>query len=290
MSMTYPEWLDRGEYPFEPHEFQLSPGTMRYVDEGRGKPLVMVHGNPYWSFEYRRLISHFSGKRRCVAPDLLGFGLSDKPGEWGYLPQQHAESLEELLDSLDLREITMVVNDWGGPVGLAYAIEHPERIESVVVTNSWLWSVADDWYYRAFSGFVGGAIGRFLIRRFNFFARGVVRRVFGDKKKLTAELHKQITAPLATPDERKGSWVFPGQIVGASDWLEELWERRGRLEGKVKLIVWGMKDIAFREKELERWRQAFPGARVLRLPQAGHFVAEEAPEPLIEAIEGLSQP
>jgi haloalkane dehalogenase len=263
---------------------------MRYVDEGRGKPLVMVHGNPYWSFEYRRLISHFSGKRRCVAPDLLGFGLSDKPGEWGYLPQQHAESLEELLDSLDLREITMVVNDWGGPVGLAYAIEHPERIESVVVTNSWLWSVADDWYYRAFSGFVGGAIGRFLIRRFNFFARGVVRRVFGDKKKLTAELHKQITAPLATPDERKGSWVFPGQIVGASDWLEELWERRGRLEGKVKLIVWGMKDIAFREKELERWRQAFPGARVLRLPQAGHFVAEEAPEPLIEAIEGLSQP
>jgi len=286
--MRLPDWVDRREYPFDPKALTVPAGTMRYVDEGKGKPLVMVHGNPYWSFEYRRLISHFSEKRRCLAPDLIGFGLSDKPLDWEYLPWQHAENLRNLLDSLDLSEITMVVNDWGGPVGLSYAIERPERVESVVVTNSWLWSVADEWYYRAFSGLVGGPVGRFLIRRFNFFARSVVRAVFGDKKKLTPELHSQFLEPLAKREDRKGSWVFPGQIVGASDWLESLWERRETLEGKVKLIAWGMKDMAFREKELLRWSGAFPAARVLRLPEAGHFVAEEAPEELIAAIEALS--
>lgn len=287
MSMSVPAWVDRGEYPFEPKELELAPGTMRYVDEGRGKPLVMVHGNPYWSFEYRRLISHFCRRRRCVAPDLIGFGLSEKPSDWGYLPRQHADNLTLLLDSLELREITMVVNDWGGPVGLSYAIAHPERVANVVITNSWLWSVEDDWYYRGFSGLVGGPIGGFLIRRFNFFARSVVRSVFGDKRKLTPELRRHITEPLGRPEERKGSWVFPREIIGSSDWLESLWAGRDRLQGKVKLIVWGMKDVAFREKELNRWAEAFPEARVVRLPEAGHFVAEEAPEELISAIEAL---
>jgi haloalkane dehalogenase len=247
----------------------------------------MVHGNPYWSFEYRGLIRRFRESHRCIAPDHLGFGLSDKPREWDYLPEQHAANLESLLESLDLSNITMVVNDWGGPIGLSYAINHPERVKNLVITNSWLWSVANDRYYRAFSGFVGGPVGRYLIRRFNFFATTIVRSVFGDKSRLTPEIHRHITTPLAEPEDRRGSWVFPRRIIGSSDWLSDLWSKREILWGKVNLIAWGMKDIAFREKELERWEAAFPEARVERYPQVGHFVAEENPDGLAEAIARL---
>jgi haloalkane dehalogenase len=285
--MNLPEWLDRGEYPFDPKEFETPVGMMRYVDEGDGPPIVMVHGNPYWSFEYRRLVRRFSQTHRCIAPDHIGFGLSDKPADWDYLPVHHAENLEALLESLDLSDVTVVVNDWGGPIGLSYAIAHPVRVARIVITNTWCWSVADDWYYRAFSGFVGGPLGRILIRRRNFFARTIVRSVFGDSRNLTPELHRHITAPLATPDERRGSWVFPREIIGSSEWLAGLWSARELLRGKVRLIAWGMKDIAFREKELATWAESFPEARVVRFPAAGHFVAEEAGEELGREMERI---
>lgn len=285
--MALPEWIDRNEYPFEPRRFDTGNGIMSYVDEGAGDPIVMVHGNPYWSFEYRGLIRHFSTTHRCIAPDHLGFGLSEKPTEWDYLPESHAANLEALLESLDLHDITLVVNDWGGPTGLAYAIDHPDRIKNVVITNTWCWPVDDDWYYRAFSGFVGGPIGRRLIRKRNFFATSVVRRVFGDRRRLTPELHAHITTPLAVPEERKGSWVFPGAIIGSTTWLRSLWERRERIAGKVSLIAWGMKDIAFREKELRRWSETFPEARIARFDDVGHFVADEASERLIVEMESL---
>ena len=169
-----PAWIDTDAYPFAPRAFSLPMGKMSYVDEGEGDPLVMVHGNPSWSFEFRDLIKHFSATHRCIAPDHIGFVLSDKPPVWDYLPQHHAENLEALLESLDLQNITLLFGDWGGPIGCSYAIRHPERVKAVVVTNTWLWSVEDDWYYRAFSGFVGGAVGHWLIRRLNFFARAVV--------------------------------------------------------------------------------------------------------------------
>ena len=280
-----PTWMDTGAYPFEPRAFSLPMGRMSYVDEGKGDPLVMVHGNPSWSFEFRDLIKHFSATHRCIAPDHIGFGLSDKPPAWDYLPQHHAENLEALLESLDLQNITLLLGDWGGPIGCSYAIRHPERVKAVVVTNTWLWSVEDDWYYRAFSGFVGGAVGRCMIHRFNVFARVVVWAVYGDKSKLTRQVHRHYLEPLSVPEERKGSWVFPRQIIGASDWLAELWVRRNRLQGKVRLLAWGMRDIAFREKELQRWRKHFPGARVVRYPNAGHFLAEEESEGLIEELE-----
>ena len=280
-----PTWIDTDAYPFEPKSYRLPMGTMSYVDEGEGDPLVMVHGNPSWSFEFRDLIKHFRASRRCIAPDHIGFGLSDKPPAWDYLPRHHAENLEALLESLDLENITLLFGDWGGPLGCSYAIRHRERVKALVVTNTWLWSVEDDWYYRAFSGFVGGAIGRWLIRRFNFFARAVVWAVYGDKSRLTREVHRHYLEPLSAPDERKGTWVFPRQIVRSSDWLADLWVNRDKLQGKVGLLAWGMKDIAFREKELRRWQKHFPGARVVRYPNAGHFLAEEESEGLIEELE-----
>jgi haloalkane dehalogenase len=139
--------------------------------------------------------------------------------------------------------------------------------------------VRRDWYYQGYSSFVGGPLGRWLIRRYNFFVAGVLPAAFGDKSRLTPEIHRHYFGPLQKPEERKGCWVFPGQVVGSSDWLESLWERRTALGTKRILLAWGMRDIAFREKELARWVSAFPTARVVRYPDCGHSVAEEqAPE------------
>lgn len=285
--METPDWLDRNEYPFQPQQFETSAGNLHYVDEGTGPPVVFVHGNPSWSFEFRRPISALSKNCRCIAPDHIGFGLSDKPAEWSYLPADHAQNLEELIESLDLEGITMVVGDWGGPIGLSYAISHPERVRNLVITNTWMWPVNRDPYYIAFSYFMGGPLGRLLIKKYNFFARAVVKSVYGDKSKLTPGIHRHYLEPLSRESERRGCWTFPGQIIGSTGWLNSLWERRDVLGENTILLAWGMKDIAFREKELNRWTRAFPDASVMRYDDAGHFLSEEKPDELTGGIIGL---
>ena len=278
-------WIDRTRYPFGPHYLDLPAGRMHYVDEGNGPPVVMVHGNPTWSFLYRHLIGSLRAQYRCVAPDHLGFGLSDKPPAWSYHPRDHAANLAALIDALDLDGITLVVQDWGGPIGLSYALGHPERIRRIVIMNTWMWSVRSDPYYVLFSAIMGGPLGRFLIQRYNFFARVVLRTTFGDPSRLTEGVHEHYLAPLGTPAEREGCVVFPKQVVAASDWLADLWSRRAALNPIPKLFVWGMKDIAFRPKELAKWRAAFPDAEVVALEDVGHFVQEEAPDRLWEAVD-----
>ena len=277
-------WIDREASPFESHCLDLEMGRMHYVDEGNGEPLVMVHGNPTWSFLYRHLIKQLAPKYRCVAPDQIGFGLSDKPTDWTYSPAEHAQNLTALIERLDLEDITLVVQDWGGPISLSYAMDQPENVKRLVIMNTWMWPVDRDWYYVAFSRFTGGSLGRYLIRRFNFFARVIMPQSYGSRSRLTEEIHQHYLKPLEVQAERKGCWVFPGQILGATDWLRELWARRGVLEAKPKLIVWGMKDIAFREKELNTWTNTFPDAHAVRLANVGHYVQEEAVDELGPAV------
>ncbi|MEW6602891.1 MAG: alpha/beta fold hydrolase, partial [Nitrospirota bacterium] len=121
-------WIDRKEYPFKSHSLELEMGRMHYVDEGTGEPLVMVHGNPTWSFVYRHLINGLSKDYRCIAMDHIGFGLSDKPQNWSYYPEDHAKNFDIFIERLDLHNITLVVQDWGGPIGLSYAVNHPENV------------------------------------------------------------------------------------------------------------------------------------------------------------------
>ncbi|MBK8024210.1 MAG: alpha/beta fold hydrolase [Chloroflexi bacterium] len=274
-------WINRDLYPWEAKAHQVPVGTMRYVDESRGEPIVMVHGNPVWSFVYRKLIAGLSDRYRCIAPDHIGFGQSDKPYAWTYLPQHHAANLEYLLLDLDLRDITLVVQGWGGPIGLSYAVEHPERVKRLVILNTWMWPVNDDWYYQAFSNIVGGPLGRFLCRRINMFVRMVVPTAYGTRSRLTPEIHRHYFDPLPTGDSRKGTWVFPRQITHSSEWLASLWARRDCIAGKPAMFAWGMKDIAFREKELTRWQSLFPAAQVTRFPDAGHYVQDEQGEAIV---------
>ncbi len=300
--MSGPDWLDREAYPFAPHWFEAPAGRMHYVDEGDGPPVLMLHGNPTWSFLYRHLIRGLSQRHRCIAPDYLGFGLSEKPplrdlplprretggvrgnagrdeaGKprgWRYLPADHAACVASLADALDLEDVTLVVQDWGGPIGLAWALEHPERVRRLVILNTWMWPVRGDLHFEAFSRLLGGPVGRELILRLNVFARVVMPAAYADRRKLTRRIYGQYLAPLARPGDRVGSWVFPREIVGSSDWLAGLWARRDRLRGTPAAIVWGMKDPAFRPKELARWELLLPEAPFFRLPDVGHYVQEE---------------
>lgn len=279
-----PTWLNRNEYPFQSRFYNCPAGRMHYVDEGQGEPIVFVHGNPTWSFSYREIIKALSKTHRCLAVDHLGFGLSDKPVGWDYLPVSHAANFEAWIESLHLSGVTLVVNDWGGPIAISYAIRHPEKIKKIVVLNSWMWSVKGDPHFERFSGMMGGAIGNFLIKHFNFFARFFLSKTYYDPKKLTKSIHRQLYQHLDSKDDRAGCCVFPREIIGSSTWLDSLWENKRNLAPIAISLVWGMKDIAFREKELHRWTIGFPNAKVVAVQRAGHYPEAEAPEVVIREL------
>lgn len=278
-----PPWLDPAIYPFESHWFTLPEGRMHYVDEGSGKTILFVHGNPSWSFEYRNLIRSFARTHRCIAIDHLGFGMSDKPTGASYLPQFHADNLRRFIDALDLHDVTLVVQDWGGPIALGVALDQPSRFRGIVASNSWFFDVRDYTVLRWFSRIVGSPIGRWLCGRLNFFPRVLMKASFGDKVRLTAHIHDHYLAPFPTKASRKGTWVFPKAIVGESEWLARLWARRDRLSDKPVLLAWGMKDDAF-VPLLPQWQSAFSRHRLVMFDDVGHNVAEEAGQRLVEPI------
>lgn len=280
--MTTPSWIDRTRYPFAPHYLDLEAGRLHYVDEGEGPPIVMVHGTPTWSFLYRDLIRELSRTYRVIAPDLLGFGLSEKPGaapaEEPYRPEAQAAYVEQLITTLGLRDLVLVVHDFGGPIGLSYALKHPDNVRGLVLFNTWMWSREDDPTTRRVGRLFGSALGRFLYRRLNISPRVLLKMAYGDRRRLTPEIHRHYLAPFPTPNDRHAPWVFARALVGASGWYEALWQQRERLRDKPALLLWGLKDPAFGADDLRRWEQLFTNARTHTFPDAGHFVQEEAPE------------
>lgn len=270
-----PTWLDRTLYPFKSRTYTVPEGRLHYIDEGSGEPIVLLHGNPTWSFMFRHIVTRLAPSYRCLAPDYLGFGLSDKPSAWTYLPEDHARHVQAFLLDLDLQEVTLVMHDWGGPIGMAVAMEDPSRIKRLIVMNTWMWPVQDDWHFWLFSKAVGGPLGRVLIERANIFATQLMPRAFADPARLTPAVHDHYIKPLARAKDRKACAVLPKAIVKSSPWLARIWNHRHLVQDKPMLLLWGMKDRAFRPQELARWMEVFPHARVQRLKGIGHYVPEE---------------
>ena len=277
-------WVDRSVYPFESRFIDVDGGRMHYVDEGAGRPLLMVHGTPTWSFLYRRLVAELSRSYRVIAPDHIGFGLSEKPRHWSYRPEDHARNLATLIERLALTDVALVVHDFGGPIGLSYAIEHPENVRGLVLFNTWMWSLVGSPAERV-SRFMAGPIGRFLYERLNVSPRVLVKAAFGDKRKLTKQVHRHYIEAFPSSAERRAPWVLAKELIGSTDWYESLWRRRERIVGKPALLLWGMKDPAFGPDALARWKELFRDARVIEFPEAGHFVQEESPEEAARLIE-----
>lgn len=277
-----PDWLDKNEYPFKRNYFELPMGRMNYIDEGEGDVIVMLHGNPGWSFEYRNVVKEMSKTHRCIVPDFIGFGFSDKPYSWDYKPESQAKNIELFLDSLNLEKFTLVINDWGGPIGMNYALKHPDKISRLFVLNTFFWSVKGIPHMEDFSKKLGSKIGKFLVLNFNIFGKVVVKKAAG--KGLTKNAHKHYYKHLASRHDRKGSWVFPKEIIGSSRWLASLWNQRQKVNHIPKTIIWGMLDVAFTQSELDVWTNEYKDARVIKLDDVGHFPQEENPKIVINEL------
>ncbi|RRR68412.1 MAG: alpha/beta fold hydrolase, partial [Candidatus Viridilinea halotolerans] len=199
--MDTPAWLDREEYPFRSRYAELDAGRMHYVDVGEGPVVVFVHGTPVWSFLYRRLIKALAPTHRCIAADHLGFGLSAKPLGWSYRPADHAANLQQLIDGLGLREITLVVHDFGGSIGLAYALKRPEHVTRLVIFNTWMWSLRENREAARISQVLSGRLGRFLYERLNFSPRFLIPALAGGNP-MPAAIHKHYIQAAPTPQSR----------------------------------------------------------------------------------------
>jgi haloalkane dehalogenase len=251
-------------------------------------PVVMLHGNPSWSFLYRDVIRGVSDVCRAIAPDYPGFGFSGHPANYGYTPQEHAAAIEALIESLKLERFVLVVQDWGGPIGMSIAVKRPESIAGLVILNSWAWPSHGKMLI--FSHLMGDAFGRFLHRRFNFFANKIVPASITNAARKTPEVLKAYTDPFPTPESRIGTWVFPRAIRTNNDWLAETERGLSALRGKPVEMVWAMKDPAFgREATIGRWQSYFPDAPVERIADANHYIQEDAPDRVAAAIRRIVQ-
>ena len=276
---TKPNWVSPTLFPFQSRFFQSSEGKIHYIDEGSGPPLVFVHGNPSWSFEYRYLVSSLKSDFRCIALDHLGFGLSDRSTNiLDYHPREHARRFSALMKELRLNDITLVFSDWGGPISLDFARSNPEKVSRLIVMNSWSWPVNEDPHFLKFSSMMSSWIGQFLIKRFNFFVNQVMPRAAGRRGVFTKEVMNHYRKAQSDPIARCAGSVLPGYIVDATDWLDEIWTQRASFLDKPLLILWGLKDIAFRTNELQVWRETFSHATTREFSDCGHFLAEESPE------------
>lgn len=258
---------------------------MHLVDEGAGEPIVFVHGNPAWSFEFRHLIKGLRSDFRCVAPDHIGFGLSSRSDRRrDHHPAALAREFTALIDYLELSDMTLFLTDWGGPIGLEFARKQPDRVKRIVIANTWCWPVADDFHFKSFSFLMSSWVGQYLIRHRNFFVNRVMPKAVGNKAVLAPEIMAHYRMAMPTPDARSASAALPGHIVGATDWLRSIWSERAAFVNYPALIFWGLEDIAFRKKELDRWKSELSDAESHELQGCGHFLAEEAPEKLVEAL------
>lgn len=283
MTMNSPKWLDKILYPFQHHTLQLEAGQMHYLDEGSGEVILFVHGTPTWSFVWRQQIKSLSRQYRCIAPDHLGFGLSDKPINFSYTPAAHAKNLEALIYHLQLRNITLVVHDFGGPVGMQYALRHPENVKNLVVLNSWMWSLEEEKQINKISKFMSGGIGRFLYLQVGFSARLLLPRGYHQRKNIPKDIHTHYLKPLSTSSDRLGTWQFAKALHEANPYFKSLWEQREKLRRIPKLILWGEKDSLLPLHFLDKWKTAFPEAKVVRI-EAGHFLQEEKGGEVTEQI------
>ncbi|OBF02390.1 haloalkane dehalogenase [Mycobacterium sp. ACS4054] len=270
-------------YPFQSRWFDSSQGRMHYLDEGDGPPILLYHGNPTWSFLYRNIVIALRDRFRCIAPDYLGFGLSDRPGAFGYTIEEHARVVGEFVDHLGLDGYLTMGQDWGGPISMAVAVQRAERVRGVILGNTWFWPTAE-FTTKMFSRVMSSPPLQYAILQRNFFVERLVPA--GTAHRPSAAVMEHYRAVQPDPDARRGVAEMPKQILAAGPLLARLArEVPDKLGTKPALFVWGMKDFAFRPgPNIPRMRAAFPDHVVVELPDAKHFIQEDAPDQIAAAI------
>ncbi len=279
--------------------FFEQPGGLRmhYVDVGSGAPVVMVHGNPSWSIYYRHLVAALSPHYRCIVPDHMGCGFSDKPSDadYAYTLSQRIDDLERLLESLNLEEpMTLVVHDWGGAIGMGYATRHPEKIARLVILNT-----AAFHQHTAKPGDIPPALrlgrntrlGAWLIQQHNAFS--VAASWVGCKQHpMSKALRRAYQMPYNTPEHRIATLRFVQDIPlhpndPAYETLSTIEDKLYLFEKTPMLICWGMKDFVFDKDFLAVWEARFPQAEVYRFLEGGHYILEDAHEEVVPLIQSF---
>jgi haloalkane dehalogenase len=278
-------WRDL--YPFQSHFVSLGPHRMHYVDEGAGEPLLFVHGNPTWSFYWRKLVLGLRDRFRCVAVDHIGCGLSDKPRDYTYTLQQRIEDLCQFVGRLDLREATLVAHDWGGAIGLGTVERLKERFARIILFNTGAfpppfvpWRIA---VCRT------PVFGTLAVRGLNAFARAALSMAVEKPERMTPDVRAGLLAPYDNWASRIAIDRFVQDIPFTP--RHPTWQVLERIEaGLASLghlpiqLTWGMRDWCFRPECLERLLKHWPRAEVQRLDDCGHYVVEDAHERIVPLV------
>lgn len=274
---------DPALYPFESRWFDSSRGRIHYLDEGDGPPILFCHGNPTWSFLYRDIVVALRDRFRCIAPDYLGFGLSERPPGFGYRIEEHAGVVGELVDHLGLDGFVTMGQDWGGPIGMAAAVDRADRVRGVVLGNTWFWPT-DVLSTKIFSRVMSSPPLQYAILQRNFFVERLIPA--GTQRRPDAAVMQHYRAVQPDAAARVGVARMPKEILAAEPLLQRLArEVPARLGGKPALLIWGMKDFAFRPgPSLPRMTAAFPDHVLVELPAAKHYIQEDAPQRIAAAI------
>ncbi|WXG39677.1 MAG: alpha/beta fold hydrolase [Candidatus Freyarchaeum deiterrae] len=279
-----------GTFPFEPHFKTINGFRMHYVDEGKGEPIVCVHGEPMWGYLYRKFVPPLSKTNRVIVPDHMGFGKSDAPQDKPYTLAQHIDNLTKLLLELDLKDITLVVQDWGGPIMFGFAVNNTERVKRLVIMNTgvgiypegsptWVSNLEEQGRYDSFFDNLRETLPT-LIK-----GGGV-----GKNTKVTDTMIRAYTAPFPDKESCIGAKAFPRDIpVGmnhpSAAVMMGIRKKLDLLRNKPKILIWGLQDPVFPRMFIDAWLKIYPGTEVHELPEASHFLQEDAPEKIVKIIQ-----
>lgn len=272
-------------FPFQPHFETINGFRMHYVDEGEGEPVLCLHGMPTWGYLYRKFIKKLSATNRVIAPDQMGFGKSDVPQDKEYRMEEHVDNLKELLIKLDLQDITLIVQDWGGPIGFGFAVDVPERIKRLVIMNTSVGVMSEDkkpWYAMLEEK---GIYNQFIMN-----IEGLIKGGIHNKEKVTDTMIKAYTAPFPSEEYYLGALAWPKDIPVGKEHpsaviMQHVRDNLDKLSNKEKVLIWGLKDPIFPEKTIDWWHKIYPNIETHEIPNAAHFLQEDAPKEIISIIQ-----
>lgn len=276
--------------------FEFEGNRIAYRDEGRGPVVLFAHGTPSSSAEFVDVTSRLTNKSlvgslsegggyRCISIDHLGFGGSDKPEVGDYSLTAHSRRMAALLDYLVIDRFHLVAHDFGGPIALAMALKRWDSVQSLTLMNTWAWPLMEtEPTIKRQAPLLRSGLIRFLYRRFNLSAKLMVKAAWGSYRPLTADKHQEYQRPFASPSERSGTVAFLASLLDATDPAWQLHKELTSAPEKPTLLLWGADDPTVSLKTLDRWKSLLPNAKVVTLNHVGHFVADEAPELVADAI------
>ncbi|QYJ88389.1 MULTISPECIES: alpha/beta fold hydrolase [Shewanella] len=280
-------------FPFKRNYLDRNGHKLQYVNEGQGEPVVMVHGNPSWSFYYRNLVTALSPNHQCIVPDHIGCGLSDKPDDAGYdyTLKNRIDDLEALLDHLEVKEkITLIVHDWGGMIGMGYAARHPERIKKIVVLNTGAFHLPEAkpfpwalWICR------NTLLGTVLVRGFNAFS-SIASYIGVKRAPMPKAIREAYVAPFNSWANRISTLRFVQDIPlkpGDRNYelVSEISEKLSQFSQLPMMICWGLKDFVFDKHFLDEWKRRFPEAEVHEFADCGHYILEDASDEVVAQVQ-----